>query len=91
MRLVILALCRLQKEVNIFSSNKMYTFFIKEDTNFVKDSQVQKCLHCKIEENNKKKLKLQVVKIYNINEVKWGNQIDNFLWLLGNHIEIYIT
>ena len=29
--------------------------------------------------------------IHNINEEEWGNQIENFLWLLGNDIEIYTS
>ena len=32
-----------------------------------------------------------MVKINNINEDEWGNQIDNYLWLLGNDIEIYTS
>ena len=92
MKLAILALCRLEKNVTIFSSNKKYSFAIKEDNNFVKNSQVQKCLHCKIEEYYNHNLKGKVmVKINNINEDEWGNQIDNYLWLLGNDIEIYTS
>ena len=93
MKLAILTLCRLKKKVKIFSSNKIYSFVTKEDSNFVKNSQVQKCLHCKIKENNNdQNLKGKVVvKIKNINEDEWGNQIDNFLWLLGNDIEIYTS
>lgn len=32
-----------------------------------------------------------MVKINNITEEEWGNQVDNFLWLLGNDIEIYTS
>ena len=32
-----------------------------------------------------------MVKINNINEEEWGNQTDNFLWLLGDDIEIYTS
>ena len=46
---------------------------MKEDNNFVKNSQVQKCLHCKIEEYYNHNLKGKVmVKINNINEDEWG-------------------
>lgn len=38
MKLAILALCRLGKEVIIISSNKIYSFRIKEDKNFIKNS-----------------------------------------------------
>jgi hypothetical protein len=36
MKLAILALCRLEKNVIIISSKKMYSFRIKEDLNFIK-------------------------------------------------------
>ena len=92
MKLAILALCRLEKNVTIFSSNKKYSFILKEDSNFVKNSQAQKCLHCKIEEHYNQNLKGKViVMINNMNEEEWGNQIDNFLWLLGDDIEIYAS
>ena len=42
MKIAILALCRLGKNVKIFSSGKKYTFLLKEDRNFVKDSKIQK-------------------------------------------------
>ena len=92
MKLAILALCRLDKEVTIISSNKKYNFYLKEDSNFIKKSQPQKCLHCQIENYYDNDMDNQVkVIIHNINEEEWGNQIDNFLWLLGNDIEIYTS
>ena len=90
MKLAILALCRLEKNVTIISSEKLYSFRIKEDLNFIKNSQPQKCLHCRIGKNNNSNMKGQVtVIIENINENEWGNEIKNFLWLLGKDIEIY--
>ena len=92
MKLAILALCRLDKRVTIYSSKKIYNFVIKEDADFIKDSKPQKCLHCKIENNYEDDCKNQVkVLIHNINEKEWGNEIDNYLWLLGNDIEIYTS
>ena len=90
MKLAILALCRLEKNVTIISSQKIYSFIIKEDSNFTKNSQPQKCLHCKIDNYYNDDMIDQIkVLIYNINLEEWSNQVDNFLWLLGNDIEIY--
>jgi hypothetical protein len=90
MKIAILALCRLSKNVEIISSNKSYSFRLKEDINFIKKSIPQKCLHCKIETTSNNSNQVQVI-INNIKEDEWGNQIDNFLWLLGNDIEIYTS
>ena len=90
MKLAILALCRLEKNVTIISSEKLYSFRIKEDLNFIKNSQPQKCLHCRIERNNNSNMKNEVtVIIENINENEWGNEINNYLWLLGKDIDIF--
>ena len=89
MKLAILALCRLEKEVIIISSKKKYSFRLKEDFNFIKNSIPIKCLHCKIGEYNDDDCNGQVkVIIKNMSEDEWANEIDNFLWLLGNDIEI---
>lgn len=76
--------------MTIISSNKKYSFYIKEDSNFIKNSKPQKCLHCQIDNYNGMNNLVEVI-INNINEEEWGNQIDNFLWLLGNDIEIYTS
>ena len=92
MKLAILSLCRLEKEVIIISSNKKYTFRLKEDITFIKNSIPQKCLHCKTEEYYDNDCKDQIkVMIKNITSEEWSNQIDNFLWLLGKDIEIYTS
>ena len=92
MKLAILALCRLEKNVTIFSSEKLYSFKIKEDYNFVKNNKPEKCLFCKIGKNYDLNMKNQVkVIIENINENEWGNEIDKFLWLLGKDIDIFTS
>ena len=92
MKLAILALCRLKKDVTIISSNKKYNFVIKEDINFTKNSIPQKCLHCKIEDYNSDEMKDQVkVIINNIEREEWVNQVDNFLWLIDDVIEKYTS
>jgi hypothetical protein len=92
MKLAVLALCRLEKNVTIISSEKLYSFRIKEDFNFIKNNQPQKCLHCRIGKNNNSNMKGKVnVIIENISKNEWGNEIKNFLWLLGKDIEIYTS
>ena len=92
MKLAILALCRLEKNVTIISSDKLYSFTIKEDFHFITNSQPQKCLHCKIGKYNNSDMENKInVIIENINEDEWGNEIQNFLWLLGKDIEIFIS
>ena len=96
MKLAILAFCRLNKNVTIISSNKKYTFLLKEDKNFKKESKYIKCLHCKIEnllnDDDYNEYKNQVkVLINNINEDEWQNEINNYLWLIERNIEIYTT
>jgi hypothetical protein len=93
MKLGILGLCRENKNVTIISSNQKYTFFLKEDPNFKKESKNIKCLHCKIDnikKDNKDYMDKQVkVIINNISEDEWKDQINNYLWLIENNIEIY--
>ena len=91
MKLAILALCRLNKEVIIYSSNIKYTFKIIEDKLFYKDGQPQRCLHFKQEETNEKVSNNIRISINNINVNEWGSQIINFLWLLDDDSQIYTS
>ena len=81
MKLAILALCRLNKDVTIISSNKIYSFCIKEDYNFIKNSIPQRCLHCKIGDINDidymDYMSQVIVIIQNIEENEWLNEIMN--------------
>jgi hypothetical protein len=45
MKIAILALCRLNKNITIISSDKEYNFLIKEDNIFLINNQPQKSLH----------------------------------------------
>ena len=91
MKLAILALCRINKNVTIISSNKKYSFKIKEDQIFLKDNQPQNCLHFRNEEFENNDLDNIKVIINNISKEEWGNQIINFLWLLDDNVEIYTS
>ena len=92
MKLAILALCRMKKNVIIISTNKKFSFIIKEDSNFFQNNQSQKCLHCKIEnfKNNNIDENIEVI-IKNINKDEWGENVKNYLWLLEDNIEIYTS
>ena len=91
MKLAILALCRLNKNVTIISACKKYNFIIKEDPIFLKDNQPQKCLHFKYEIFNDINFNMVKVIINNINIEEWGSQIINFLWLLNDDAKIYTS
>ena len=91
MKLAILALCRLGKNVTIISSNKKYSFRIKEDPLFLKDGEPQRCLHFKYETfKNSNENIIQVI-IDNIDKEEWGKQIINFLWLSDDDAQIYTS
>ena len=72
MKLAILALCRIEKDVTIFSSNKKYTFTFKEDENLLQNDQPQKCLHIKIEDSKEKEKDQIIVNIQNVSEIEWN-------------------
>ena len=89
MKLAILALCRLNKNITIISDNKKYSFLIREDEIFLKNNQPQRCLHFKhevIKNNDKNNI---IVIINNICIEEWGENIINFLWLLDDNADIY--
>ncbi len=90
MKLGILSLCRLNKKVTIICNNEKYLFNIKEDDNFIKDSQKKKCLFLIKEEYKKEDMKNQVkISINNINENEWEEEISDYLWLLEEDDEKY--
>ena len=91
MKLAILALCRLSKNVTIISSDKKYNFIIKADQLFLKDNIPQRCLHFQYELfNNPEPNRIKVI-INNIRREEWASQIINFLWLLDNDAQIYTS
>ena len=92
MKLAILALCRMKKNITIISNNEKYSFIIKEDQLFIQNNKPQMCLHCKEEKIEDKNSENKIlVRIENIFEKEWINEIDNYLWLLGDNIEIYTS
>ena len=91
MKLAILALCRLDKYVTIISSNKKYSFVIKEDQLFLKDGEPQRCLHFKYESFKNSNPDIIQVIINNIKKDEWGKQVINFLWFADDDAQIYTS
>ena len=87
MKLAALAFGRLEKIFIIITGGEEWRFEIKEDRNFKRGDQPQKCLFwwkakCK---NNDYKDKIVVI-IRNIEIDEWQNEIDNYLWLTQKNI-----
>ena len=82
---------KLNKNVTIISSNTKYNFVVREDKLFLKDNQPQRCLHFKQEKIENNSLDNISVIINNIDKNEWGNNIIDFLWLLGNETQIYTS
>ena len=90
MKLGILALSRLNKNVTIFSHDKVYNFFFEKDDNFIQNNESKRCLFCKIEKYNLLDMYDKVnVQITNIKLNEWKEQIINYLWLIKSEAEIY--
>ena len=90
MKLGILALIRLKKNVKIFSHDKVYNFFIERDNNFIQEDGSKRCLFCKIEKYNLLDVYDKVnVQITNIKLNEWKEQISNYLWLIKSEVEYY--
>ena len=90
MKLGILALSRLKKNVRIFSHDKVYNFFFEKDNNFIQNNESRRCLFCKIEKYNHFDMYDKVnVQITNIKLNEWKEQIINYLWLIKKEYEIY--
>ena len=87
MKLAALAFARLQKIFIIITGGEEWRFEIKEDTNFKRKDQPQKCLFWwKVKSKNKDYKDKIVVIIRNIEFEEWNNEIDNYLWLTQKNI-----
>ena len=92
MKIAILALCRLNKNITIISSDKEYNFLIKEDNIFLINNQPQKSLHLRYKKlNHSEEADKVIIIINNIDKNEWGNQIINYLWLLDDDAKIYVS
>lgn len=93
MKLAILALMRLKKEVEIRCSNKCFYFDLKKGELFSESKNDIKTLHCIYLTYDKNDMKNKVnVLIGNISKDEWNDEILKYLWLLNkNQYEIYVT
>ena len=92
MKIAILALCRLNKNITIISSDKEYNFLIKEDNIFLINNQPQKSLHLRYKKlKHSEEADKVIIIINNIDKNEWGNQIINYLWLLDDDAKIYVS
>ena len=92
MKLAALAFCRLGKIFIIITGGEEWRFEIKEDKNFTRNGQVQKCLFWwKAKSKNKDYKDKIVVIIRNIELDEWKNEIDNYLWLTQENIGAITT
>lgn len=91
MKIAILSLCRLQKKVTIISSKKKYEFELKKDEIFKKNKLDNRCLFCKISDAEETNVGNVRVIIDNICDNEWFFEIDDYLWLIEDDIEIYIS
>lgn len=82
MKLAALAFCRLGKIFIIVTGGEEWRFDIKEDKNFTRNRQIQKCLFWWKANNSEEEYKNKIVVIIrNIEMDEWKNEIDNYLYL----------
>ena len=87
MKLAALSFGRLNKIFIIITGGEEWRFEIKEDKNFTRNGQPQKCLFWwKAKTKNKDYKDKIVVIIRNIELDEWKNEIDNYLWLTQKNI-----
>ena len=87
MKLAALAFGRLGKIFIIITGGEEWRFEIKEDKNFKRKDQPQKCLFFWKAKNKNNDYKNKIVVIMrNIELEEWTNEIDNYLWLTQKNI-----
>lgn len=92
MKLAALAFARLEKIFIIITGGEEWRFEIKEDKNFKRNEQPQKCLFWWKTKNKNKDYKDKIVVIIrNIEINEWKNEIDNYLWLTQKNIAAITT
>ena len=80
MKLAALSFCRLGKIFIVVTGGKEWRFKIKEDENFQRGNENQKCLFWWKAENNEENYEKKIyVIIRNIELNEWKNELDNYL------------
>ena len=84
LKIAALAFLRENKQISIINNNQVWRFTLKEDNNFIRNGNPEKCLCWRWEEyNNKENKDKLIVQIRNIKYDEWIKQIDNYLWLVS--------
>lgn len=87
MKLAALSFCRANKIFIIITRGEEWRFEIREDKNFTRNGQPQKCLFWwKVKCKNEQYKDKIVVIIRNIELDEWTCEIDNYLWLTHKNI-----
>ena len=84
LKIAAIALLRQNKTLNIVNTDQVWRFTLKNDNNFIRNGQPEKCLFWRWEEyNNPQKAGKVIVEIRNITLDEWKEIIDNYLWLVS--------
>lgn len=82
LKIAAIALLRQNKTLSIINTDQVWRFSLKNDNNFIRNGQPEKCLFWRWEEyNNPQNAGKVIVEIRNITLDEWKDIIDNYLWL----------
>lgn len=82
LKIAAIALLRQNKPLSIINTDQVWRFTLKNDNNFIRNGQQEKCLFWRWEEyNNPNNQGKVIVEIRNITLDEWKTIIDNYLWL----------
>ena len=84
LKIAAIALLRLSKSLSIVNTDQVWRFSLKDDENFIRNGQREKCLFWRWDPyNNPQRAGKVIVEIRNITIDEWKEAIDNYLWLVS--------
>ena len=84
LKIAAIALLRKNKGLSIINTDQVWRFSLKEDTNFKRNGQPEKCLFWRWDEyNNPQNAGKVIVEIRNITLDEWTDIINSYLWLVS--------
>jgi hypothetical protein len=84
LKIAAIALLRLNKSLSIVNTDQVWIFRLKDDPNFIRNGQQEKCLFWRYDPyNNPQRAGKVIVEIRNITIDEWKETIDNYLWLVS--------
>jgi len=84
LKIAAIALLRLNKSLSIVNTDQVWRFSLKDDENFIRNGQREKCLFWRWDPyNNPQRAGKVIVEIRNITIDEWKEAIDNYLWLVS--------